>query len=181
VSTSPNPAQRRTPTPAADGAPAADPSRWLPRLRQALDEHLEAARHLHRLSEAQGLAVRAGDAEEILRLLREREPVVATLATINDTLAPLAETFAAAGGHVEPAERHRITAELEELDQLIARVAARDAEDRSALERLRTALGEQLSALGARRGAVNAYAGAPSARQDSPSGLQAPGFQDRLG
>lgn len=181
MSTSPDDTNLRPTAPRPDRSNAADLSRWLPRLRQTLDEHLEAARHLHRLSEAQSLAVRAGDAEEILRLLRERESAVATLATINDTLAPLAVTFAASTVGVEPAERRRITAELEELENLIARVTSRDAEDRVTLERLRTGLGEQLSALGTQRGAASAYAGAPAARPDAPSGLHAPGFQDRLG
>lgn len=176
------------PRPSADPTshPAPDPARLAERLVSRVREHLELARTLDRLSQAQNLAVRGGDTATTLDLLAQREPVVARTLQLNEEVAPLVTGLGAPSGPsaagaagtatgLTPAARQDLLADLREIDRLMSAVAQRDREDEAVLAAQRTTVAQQLSGVITGGDAIAAYA-----HLAKPAGGQ-PHFQDRQG
>lgn len=168
-----------TPTPAQPHAPgphAPGPGRLAERLLARIAEHLEVARAIDKLSEAQSLCVRGGDTAGVLDALAQREPLIARVLRLNDELAPLVAALNAGGpaaAGLGPAQVQGVLADLREIDRLMSAISQRDRDDETALSAQRAAVAQQLSGVLTGADALSAYGQLARPAQAQPR------FQDR--
>lgn len=143
------------------------------RLRGLLDEQEALFVRLEALSKEQSRLVREEATDELLRVLGERQGVVAALERASRELEPFRDRWelVLAGARIE--QRDRLAAQVEKLSALAASVAARDDADRRTIEERRDRLAGELAGVGNVRGAMAAYG--------APRGRPAAKFQDREG
>ncbi|MBC7773197.1 MAG: flagellar export chaperone FlgN [Pyrinomonadaceae bacterium] len=165
----------RPPQTAAPGALLSRPAdQWVPALVKALTRQCELCRSLDTLSAKQSEQIRSGDSDGLLRVLAERQGFVDQVAELNDQIAPYRqqwETCLAAAGKDD---RVRLEMLVNQLTDLVERIARQDDVDRAALEIQRSALSTELGGVIRGRGAVAAYNGAGAATNQ-------PRFQDQNG
>lgn len=144
------------------------------RLLRVAQRASESARTLDQLSREQSAALSAGDIDSVLQVLERREPHVADLLTVHEELEPMVQAVLKSSSaiNVRESQQREIRRVLAELDEMMSRIALRDAADQTTLQQQRTRLGQQLAGAMAGRDAFNAYANAGKA-QDAV-------FQDRV-
>ncbi|MCC7389958.1 MAG: hypothetical protein IT431_14450 [Phycisphaerales bacterium] len=143
------------------------------RLRTLLDEQEALFVRLDALSKEQSRLVRDEATDDLLRLLGERQGVVASLERASAGLEPFRDRWERVLAGARAEQRDRFAAQLERLSEIAAAIAARDDADRRAIEERRDRLAGELSGVGNVRGAVAAY---------GQSGVRpAARFQDREG
>lgn len=143
------------------------------RLRTLLDEQEALFVRLDALSKEQARLVREEATDELLRLLGERQGVVAALEQASAELEPFRDRWDRVLAGARPEQRDRFAAQLNKLSEIAATIAARDDADRRTIEERRDRLAGDLAGVGNVRGAVAAYGQSgtrPAAR-----------FQDREG
>jgi hypothetical protein len=119
---------------------AADPT--------ALVAPLERMAHLYRslwrLSQRQRRLIETGDTAALMRLLQARQKALDRLAAIQPEVERVVAAWRAGGGDLAPPVRERIRRLLDEIDRVLKRVMAADAEDSQRLSVRRTTVAEHL-------------------------------------
>ena len=124
------------------------------------------------LSDRQRAAIDAGDSDELLRVLGERQTIVDQITATGDELAPFQRRWDELIRALNADDRAALSQRVAELQELSQRVAEHDERDRLALETRRAALVDDIAGVVKSRGAIAAYGG------QRPGG---PRFHDREG
>lgn len=149
-----------------------DPARWLARLHRLIDEQTDLALALDSLSRQQSRALAEGDAQSVLDVLAQREPIVAAMAEGARALEPFTDARAGPLAALPVDERASVRRRVARYREALERVRTRDDADRQALEAMRAAVGEELATMAVGRTVIGAYG-------DARSAPQPPAFQDR--
>ncbi len=157
--TAEGPANQQSESALAAGALHQSPSVWMPRLTRILDEQVAQYTRLAELSKAQSALVREGDADDLLRLLAERQVIVERVNALNEDLAPFTRAWSELLPKLPQADRDSLRTRLDALDGLMVAIAQADDADRAALEQRRSSVSNEINGLGQQRGAVHAYGG----------------------
>ncbi len=147
-----------------------DPQGWADNLERRLALAEEQFERLGSLGSRQRELIEEGDAVSLLDLLRERQSVLTRIGETSEGIEPFRARWADVSNRLDPDRRQLIQARLDSLTDAASRIAARDQEDRRALESKRDALARELSGVDSAQAAVSAYATPKSSR---------PRFQDR--
>ncbi len=153
--------------------PHDDPSRWVPRLTQILDEECRVCRQLEALGASQGALIRDGDTDSLLRVIAERQELIDRISLLSEQIEPFRRQWESLLGRVPGPQRKVLQDCVSELASLVERIGQRDDEDRAALERRRAAVSDELVGVSRSRGALAAYA-----NRNAPARAH---FQDRNG
>jgi len=121
------------------------------------------------LSRRQAGLIRAGDSESLLRLLDEREGVIARLERYSRRLAPVRARWGAFTESLSASERDELRGVMDQLTEIAGKIAQRDDADRSALEQRRGEIAREMGGVANSKRAMNAYT----------QGTNGPNFQDR--
>lgn len=170
---------QQTPRSASGPAPGATPLRPVGpgpaspvaearRLADLLTRQRDLYRELAAYSERQQQLIDAGQTEELLAVLTQRQTLVDQLQACNREVAPLRgrmADLAAAGG---PEVRATIRARVDEVQQLLEGIIGRDEADRERLETARNRVGQELQRVNRAPAAANAYAAAAAAGRGGP-------------
>lgn len=149
------------------GSDAAESPVTMETLRARVDELVGQMGRLDALSERLRTLVERDDAAAALEILREREQVLAEV-------TPLSGWIERQWAQVPASRREReLGAKLGAIEQMAARIASRDREDISRLERAAERVADELADLSRAGRAGRAYAGGPVAPRVQPK------FQDR--
>ena len=158
--------QDRKPTSRVDGVPEDAPA-TMAVLRERVDELVAQMGRLDALSERLRTLVDREDAGSALEILREREQVLADV-------SPLSSWIERQWARVPASKRDReLGGKLGAIEQMAARIASRDREDMTRLERAAGRVADELAGLSRAGQAGRAYGSAPATGDASPR------FQDR--
>lgn len=127
---------------------------------------------LDALSRRQTVLVEAGDAEQVLEVLRERQAVLDELVAVSDRIRPFRERWTDAIAAIPPGDRERIASRVQSIERIAEQINERDERDRHRLAEQRDSVSSELADVGRSRRAVSAYGPMPS---------HSPRFQDREG
>lgn len=130
---------------------------WARTLAGVLDRLHERFGALRALCDRQGTLVESDDAEGLVAIMNERQPVIDEIQRIDRELEPLRTQWVAGAPGLPGAFRERIARRIEEIGELSAAVAQRDETDRAAMARRRDEVAERLVEIGRGRGALAAY------------------------
>ena len=128
---------------------------------------------LESLSRAQATLIEGGDTDGVLEVLGKRQRIVDRMTHLNGDLTPLRENREELLGALDEASRRHVRECIDEINDLVERVRARDEEDRRTMEQRRAAIAGEIAGVTKARGAVAAYG--------APRGTYGPRFQDRQG
>ncbi|MGQ0627865.1 MAG: hypothetical protein ACT4PL_07165 [Phycisphaerales bacterium] len=166
---------RSTPSPSSSDLHGR-PEVWLPRLIRLLDDQLADANTLSALSRAQAAAAAAGEIDEIVEILGQREPIVEAMTARGTDLEPFAKGMGTFMAQVAPRYRDLVGERITQIDALVGVVNQQDELDRAALERYRDRIATDLAGVGKARTALAAYG-----RDRSDVDDHGPRFQDHRG
>lgn len=156
----------------APSGPGEDPARRAARLVRLVERQHGLFVTLEGLSGRQKAAIDAGDSDELLRVLGERQAIVDQITATGEEIAPFHERWDEMLRALNAEDRSTLSKRVAELQDLSQRVAQHDERDRLALETRRAALVDDIAGVVKSRGAIAAYGG------KSPGG---PRFHDREG
>jgi len=129
----------------------------LPTLEKLVHHQRELYRILRRLAEQQPELIQQGEAEQLLRLLHQRQRVVDELTAVNADLQPYRERWSEVWAEV-PAERQGdLAKQLKESQEDLKAIIARDDQDRVGLEAARDRISNAVKKTTSGQGAVKAY------------------------
>ncbi len=140
------------------------------RIVQALDRQLALFRRLDSLSRRQREVVSAGDTDQLLGVLGERQEVIEQLERLGEQLRPIRRGWDSMLERIPVGRRAEVRDRLDALADLAAGIAARDEGDRRVLEERRGAIAGEVNTLGRARGAAGAYSASDA--------VSSPRFQD---
>ena len=146
-----------------------------PRLVRLLEEQLELCRTLEALSQRQSEIVAAGDTDELLRVLGERQSAIDAIQRFNDEMEPFRRDWGAIVARLDLPVRTRVRQMVAEVQALIATVAQRDERDGALLSRQRERIAAEMAGVSRGRGAVSAYGASGGAAGGTGGAI----FQDR--
>ncbi len=147
-----------------------DGERLASRIVEALDRQLALFRRLDTLSRRQRDVVNAGDTDQLLGVLGERQEVIEQLERLGEQLRPVRRGWDSMLERLPTNRRAEVRERLDALAELAAAIASRDEADRRVLEERRGAIAGEVNTLGRARGAAGAYA--------APEPAATPRFQD---
>lgn len=153
-------------------APREDPARWAARLVRLVERQHGLFVTLEGLSARQRAAIDAGESDDLLRVLGERQTIVDQITATGEEISPFHERWDELLRSLNADDRAGLARRVAELQDLSQRVAQHDERDRLALETRRAALVEDIAGVVKSRGAIAAYGGQ---RQGGPR------FHDREG
>ena len=156
------------PPPTGEGetlGPSPSAARVLAEFRSLIQEYGV----LDGLSRRQAGLIRVGDSESLLRLLDERERVIARLDQHSRRLSPVRSRWGTFTESLSESERGELRAVMDELTEIAGRIAHRDDADRSALEQRRGEIAREMGGVANSKRAMSAYT----------QGTSGPNFQDR--
>ncbi|MCA9312183.1 MAG: flagellar protein FlgN [Phycisphaerales bacterium] len=149
------------------------PEVWGPRLLRILEQQVGQFQELDGMSREQAALISAGRSDELLSLLGARQVVVDRITRLNGELEPFLASWKSLADDLPAHLRDDVRGRMQELDELVRTIAARDDADQRALEQRRVGVQDELAALSRNRNAVAAYA--------SNGAVNRPHYQDRSG
>lgn len=161
------------PRPAPSSPPAGEAAIEL------LERQLAIYQELGALARRQPALIEADDTDALLSLLAQRELTLDHLIAVSDELAPLRARWDDLTEAMTDLQRQRCREAIDGIARAAEALAARDAADRTALERRRADVASELAGLKAGRGALAAYGPERAAGAGALSGLGGARFQDR--
>ena len=150
------------------------PSQQVIALLDLLTQQRDLYSQLKSLSSQQAQCIREGSTEQLLALLSQRQAVIDGLSRSNLQVAPYRERWPSILGLVDPAQRQRVRAILDEIEQMLNEVVAQDERDRAELKGVQNQIGSQMTQVGQASRAVRAYGSPASAPKPAT-------FTDRQG
>lgn len=148
---------RGTTTRTAECAGFGEPARWAPRLDRILQEQEALYASLEELASGQGSFIESGDATALLRVLADRQSVLAELERSNEALAPFRRHWSELMETVAPEQRRGFGERIETMAKSIERITLRDETDRNSLSARRAEVSERLNDVTRSKSALSAY------------------------
>ncbi|MGE3106830.1 MAG: flagellar export chaperone FlgN [Phycisphaerales bacterium] len=145
---------------------------WASFLSGVLGEQRDLCRTLAAMCEQQGVLVRTGDSDGLMRVLSHRQALIDRISELSDLITPYRATWESRVLGIDPSKRRELESAIEEITSLIEQIGRQDDADRAALESQRATLSRELEGINRGRGAIGAYSGA------SGAGSAGPRFQD---
>ncbi|MCX7935128.1 MAG: flagellar export chaperone FlgN [Planctomycetota bacterium] len=128
-------------------------------LRAGLEKQIALYRQIKQLSAKQRPLIAANDVEGLLRLLAEKQEIIAAAAAEAEKLGPWQERWEAARANVPEAERQVVEAAAADLRQILAEIVALEDEGQAAALSVREAAGAALTRLQKGKAMHKAYGG----------------------
>jgi hypothetical protein len=149
-----------------------DPARWLPGLRNALDEQIVLAERIDQISDRQSALIAEGNFDMAAEMLSDRQPLVERMSDLAAELAPMSGRIGEMAFELPSYDRGTLIERVTRLQGLLDAINHRDQCDRTAFEQHRQRLSAELAGVDRGRMAAQSY-----------QGPQEPGptFQDREG
>lgn len=123
-------------------------------------------RELKSLSDRQQTLVAAGQPEQLLSVLGQRQTHVEALTTLNEQLAPLRPRMSEVAETAPAAVRDTLRGLVDEVQELLEAIIAQDEQDKQRLAQGRDAVKQELGKLSRTPAALSAYkSAAPQAGQ----------------
>ena len=161
---------KQTDTIAAHAATARSLGGEAMEIAQLIEEQVGLYEELDALSERQHAIIGDDDTDALLRVLGDREKVIAKITAVSARLSPYQAQWNEHIAMLADTERDRLRSRLASVEGIMDRISQRDESDRAVMQRRRDQLGEQLTGV-RRSGAAMAAYGKPPAK--------GPRFQDR--
>jgi len=114
-------------------------------------------RSLDGLSGKQQEIVAAGQAEQLLSVLSERQVIVDQLTKINQDLAPLRGRMTEISDAATEAKRQSLRSLVDDVQGMLESIIQRDEQDRQTLEASKAQVGQELAKVKTAPAAINAY------------------------
>ena len=143
---------------------------WCARVLALLDDQWQAFEHLASLVVSKHARLDDAQADELLRLIDARGPIVERIEAIDAQLVACQPDWDRHMRQLGQYDRDRINEAVAAVARLADGLAQQDKDDRSRLEQRRDAIADELMAVSRGRSAAGAYAGSPQV---------SPRFQDR--
>ena len=137
---------------------------------------------LGQLSGQQRQIIDAGQTEELLAVLAERQGIVANLTRLNQQIAPLRERLSAISDAAPEATRRALRQLVDQVQQMLQAIIEDDEADRRTLEESKARVGRELTKVKTAPAAINSYKS--NAYRPAAAGLPlrgAPRFTDARG
>ncbi|MGP1346386.1 MAG: flagellar export chaperone FlgN [Phycisphaerales bacterium] len=150
--------------PVEGSGPRGRDASWADRLGEILEEQASLYAILDRLSEQQGALLDPEHADTLLRVLAERDAIIARLTELNGEARPHVGRWDAGGAGIGDGARERIRSRLDEINGCMARITERDASHFATLQENRDRVSRELGGTNNARAAVSAYGRAGASR-----------------
>ncbi len=121
---------------------------WPIRLLDIINHQRDLYQQLFALGSQQSDFVEVGDAEQLLKVLGQRQHLIDQLQEIGTTLKPFRDAWPATWSRLTPDVKDRITRILDDIQKLIEQIMSKDEEDRVALTQHRSDMADQLQQVG---------------------------------
>lgn len=144
-----------------------------PSLLKLLIHQRDLYRQLKMLSDQQAALIAAGDTDQLLAILGQRQRMVDALTTTNRDLAAYRKASPDLQAGLLPGQREEVRTLMDEVDALLHGIIEQDDRDRQQLQSAQQAVGAQIKQVARGGAAVNAY-------RSNPGGF-ASRFTDRRG
>ena len=151
-----------------------NPARWRERVLVLLNEQIDLYSSLESLSARQAGLIRDEDTDSLLDVLTQRQRLIEKAQRVAEELTPYRRRWSDLLDALPALERDALNAKVNEATRLVDAIAARDEQDRQAMEQQRTQIATRIRDVTTARGAVAAYAGATTKTTDAR-------YQDREG
>lgn len=135
------------------------------RLSALLDRQISLYHDLEAMGDRQAQAIEDGDTDELLRILSARQRLITRIGELVGETRPMF-------GDAASTRDEAVVRRLNELDEVVGRIAKADERDRAALASSRGVVSSQLNVVATGKRAVTAYGSRPGV---------APACQDRRG
>lgn len=129
-------------------------------LIQLLLEQRSLYARLANLADTQHSLITSNEPQRLLGVLADRQKLIAELERLADKMKPYQQQWSQMRSELPPSEAERVDRLLGEVDALLAKVLAKDAEDAQLLAARKGAVGQEMSTLKAGKQAKAAYAAA---------------------
>jgi len=155
----------------------------LPELEKLVRHQRELYRVLRKLAEQQPELIENGEAEQLLRLLQQRQRVVDELTAVNSDLQPYRERWSEVWAQVPDDQQEDLSQVLKASQEDLKAIIARDDQDRLGLEAARDRISNAVKKTTSGQGAVKAYrqGGASPAAGYNTANTYSPQLTDRQG
>ncbi len=144
-------------TPARSGAPVAPIAHSVQTLVTLLERQQSLYQQLHSLSDQQGQMVATGSTEALLSLLAQRQQFIDELGKINTELQPYRSQWPQLKKKLAEPDRRRISALVEQAEQMLSGIIEQDNRDRQQLEQSKTHLGGEMGRVSQGGAMMRAY------------------------
>ncbi|MEO1583368.1 MAG: flagellar export chaperone FlgN [Planctomycetota bacterium] len=134
-----------------------------------IDQQIDLYATLDELSKRQHSIVETDDTDALLRVLADRQDVIARISGLAASLAPFRADWDANINRLDEDERARIRRRLADLAVVMEQIARRDEHDRDVIEQRRSSISAEIGGAKRSGAAMQAYGGQP----------KGPRFQDR--
>lgn len=128
------------------------------RLTELLLQQRDVYRRLLELSESQHAAVGCDEPESLLRVLGQRQQLIAQLTEINTLLEPYRSRWDELREGLSPAQRLEVSELVEQVQALLGQILQQDETDSRALQRRTEEVRQEAAAASTGRRVHNAYA-----------------------
>ena len=127
-----------------------------PRLQSLIDEAQSLMDKLDSLSEGQRDAIESGDVDQIVEIIKSREPIVRGLVCVGEEIGVLIDNPKMLGA-IEQSQRKNALDRIALIEESMTKLRKRDQEDQILMETTRDRIAEQLSGMGNNQSALRAY------------------------
>lgn len=139
----------------------------VPELMDLLTRQRDHYLRLKGLSDQQTSFIDAGDTEQLLGILSQRQALVDALGQINGDLAPYRESWSEVSLLLPDDQRQDVHGLLDEVETLLADILAQDEAAGKRLAEAQKKIGGELTRTTRAGNAMRAYGSAPAARGDA--------------
>lgn len=139
----------------------AHPREESPSLLKLLIRQRDLYRQLKQLSDQQASLIEAGETDQLLAVLAQRQRMVDALMATNQELAAHRKTTPNLQNDLMPQQREQARALMDEVDGLLHGIIEQDDRDRQQLQTAQQAVGTQLKQVARGGAAMSAYRSAP--------------------
>lgn len=136
----------------------------VPELMDLLTRQRDLYLRLKGLSDQQASFIDAGDTEQLLGILSQRQALVDALGRINGDLTPYRESWSEVSDRLPEARRGEVHGLLDEVESLLAGILAQDEAAGKRLAEAQQKIGGELTQAARTGSAIRAYGHAPAAR-----------------